>query len=166
MRTGRKIGIQLRCILVEEIYTKALRRAMTAGNAQPAEDDAQPDTEANPDAEANSDAEAGENVPLLDSSSKDPTAEKPEQQKLASQGKIVTLMSVDTESLRTFACYLHEDIVRLPLSVILTFAGLFALLRWSAFAGCMWLSLHLTLLISGRASLVDPGYRLAVNKSQ
>lgn len=48
------------------------------------------------------------------------------------QGKIVTLMSVDTEQIREFMSYLHDNLVRLPLSVLLAFGGLVVLLGWQA----------------------------------
>ncbi|KAJ3393133.1 hypothetical protein HDU92_007964 [Lobulomyces angularis] len=53
----------------------------------------------------------------------------------SSQGKIVTLISVDTELLREFVSYLQDNLIRLPLSIVLAFGGLILLLGPSAIAG-------------------------------
>lgn len=70
---GRRVGLRIRAILVGEIYEKSLKRALTAGGTK--DDDV---------------TVVGEE--------KEDTKDKKE----SSQGKIVTLMSVDTESIRTF----------------------------------------------------------------
>ena len=53
----------------------------------------------------------------------------------ASVGKIVTLMSVDTEQIRMFVSYWHEWFIVQPLSVIIALVGLYNILGLSAFAG-------------------------------
>ncbi|KAI8923601.1 ABC transporter type 1, transmembrane domain-containing protein, partial [Entophlyctis helioformis] len=53
----------------------------------------------------------------------------------ASLGKIVTLMSVDTERIRNFVSYSHHIFMEDPLSVIFAIWGLFGVLGWSAMAG-------------------------------
>eukprot|EP00842_Homolaphlyctis_polyrhiza_P003778 jgi/Hompol1/4400/HPOL_007083-RA len=73
---GRRVGIQIRGILISEIYEKSLRRAITASSVANRSDGAK-------------DAKEGDN--------KDDEA---------SLGKIVTLMSVDTRRLREIVAYL------------------------------------------------------------
>ncbi|RKO93599.1 P-loop containing nucleoside triphosphate hydrolase protein, partial [Blyttiomyces helicus] len=53
----------------------------------------------------------------------------------ASIGKIVTLMSTDVERVREYVSYCHRTLLEIPLSVILSLAGLFATVGWAAFAG-------------------------------
>ncbi|KAH6566012.1 hypothetical protein BASA60_009663 [Batrachochytrium salamandrivorans] len=65
----------------------------------------------------------------------------------ASLGKIVTLMSVDTERIRMFVSYSHQMLIEEPLSALLALSGLFVVLGWSAFAGVI-----LILLISSFAA--------------
>lgn len=156
--TGRRVGLQIRAILVGEIYEKSLKRAMTAGGAASSkvsstdkEEKEELEKNNNSNTDDNDDEDATETDKLLpnDSENQDKsasTAAADEDKKKkevssstsssdASQGKIVTLMSVDTESIRTFVSYLHDDIIRLPLSTILAFTGLLLLLGWSALAG-------------------------------
>ncbi|RKO93601.1 ABC transporter type 1, transmembrane domain-containing protein, partial [Blyttiomyces helicus] len=48
----------------------------------------------------------------------------------------VTLMSTDAERIREYvAAYAHRIILEIPLSIILSFGGLFATVGWAAFAG-------------------------------
>ncbi|KAJ3384810.1 hypothetical protein HDU92_003409 [Lobulomyces angularis] len=125
---GRRVGLRLRSILVGEIYSKALRRAMTAGAAIATEEV----MEENPDAELTADdVKEEEKEKLL----KEKVASEEPVKQQASQGKIVTLMSTDTENLRTFFSYLHDALIRLPLSVIISFVALYLLMGWSAFIG-------------------------------
>ncbi|KAI8804935.1 P-loop containing nucleoside triphosphate hydrolase protein [Cladochytrium replicatum] len=53
----------------------------------------------------------------------------------ASIGKIVSLMSTDTDRIRNFICYVHEPLIGLPLSIICSFAFLISVMGWSAFIG-------------------------------
>ena len=53
----------------------------------------------------------------------------------ASLGKIVTLMSVDTERIREFLCYIHDPIVHIPVIIAVSITSLFFVLGWSAIAG-------------------------------
>lgn len=88
---GRRSGIRVRSILINEIYTKALKRAASTSGSS-GEDDGEP----------------------------------------ASLGKIVTLMSVDTNRVLEFNCYAHQLLVCTPLSTIIAIGSLFAVLGWSA----------------------------------
>ncbi|KAJ3322266.1 hypothetical protein HDV06_003159, partial [Boothiomyces sp. JEL0866] len=53
----------------------------------------------------------------------------------ASLGKIVTLMSVDTNKIRNFLAYSHDCLTGMPLSVIISITSLYLVLGWSAFVG-------------------------------
>ncbi|KAJ3309676.1 hypothetical protein HDV04_005865, partial [Boothiomyces sp. JEL0838] len=53
----------------------------------------------------------------------------------SSLGKIVTLMSVDTERIRMFLSYVHDPFIYIPLTIAISIAGLFGVLGWSAFVG-------------------------------
>ncbi|KAJ3273228.1 hypothetical protein HDV01_004730, partial [Terramyces sp. JEL0728] len=53
----------------------------------------------------------------------------------ASLGKIVTLMSVDTNKLRQLFAYSHDYITGMPLSAIISITSLYFVLGWSAFVG-------------------------------
>jgi ABC-type multidrug transport system fused ATPase/permease subunit len=53
----------------------------------------------------------------------------------ASFGKIVTLMSVDTEQIREFLSYLQECFISFPLSLIISLFSLYAFLGWSSLIG-------------------------------
>jgi hypothetical protein len=81
---------------VGEIYTKSLRRAMTAGNVvdEVVVEDGSPLSE--------------EEEPLIGDKEKEGDAKPEETKQQASQGRIVTLMSVDTESLRVFYFYIKQ----------------------------------------------------------
>ena len=92
---GRRSGIRLRAILINEIYTKSLKRA--TGASQNTSDGGNGDDQ-------------------------------------ASLGKIVTLMSVDTERILTFVCYAHQLLICTPLSTIIAIGSLFMVLGWSACA--------------------------------
>ncbi|KAL2917396.1 Transporter of the ATP-binding cassette (ABC) [Polyrhizophydium stewartii] len=104
---GRRVGTRFRSILVAELYTKSLRRAQ------------------------------GVSTQTIGSDSDSIKAEgdNDDDDSQASLGKIVTLMSVDTERIRLFVSYSHQILIEEPLSVILALAGLFSVLGWSAAAG-------------------------------
>lgn len=53
----------------------------------------------------------------------------------ASLGKVVTLMSVDTERIRSFISYSHDCLISQPISTIIALTSLFYVLGWSALAG-------------------------------
>ncbi|KAJ3201545.1 Canalicular multispecific organic anion transporter 1, partial [Clydaea vesicula] len=60
---------------------------------------------------------------------------KPEDKKAASIGKIVTLISVDTEDLRQFLSFLYSWSLGVPLSAVLSFIGLWMLVGYATLAG-------------------------------
>lgn len=55
----------------------------------------------------------------------------------ASTGKIVTLMSVDTERICIFLSYMHDVGLRIPVSIIISVTGLILVLGWPALVGIL-----------------------------
>jgi ABC-type transport system involved in cytochrome bd biosynthesis fused ATPase/permease subunit len=53
----------------------------------------------------------------------------------ASVGKIVTLMSVDTERIRNFFAYSHDTLIGIPISIIIATSGLFFVVGYSGLVG-------------------------------
>ncbi|KAJ1565928.1 hypothetical protein HK405_011321, partial [Cladochytrium tenue] len=102
---GRRVGLQLRSILVGEIYAKSLRRV--AGVAP-----------------------ASSSVAIEDS-----TEKKPETAADASTGKVVTIMSVDAERIRDFMSYSHRIVIQTPLAAVLAVSGLIYVMGVSALFG-------------------------------
>ncbi|KAJ3272856.1 hypothetical protein HDV01_005179 [Terramyces sp. JEL0728] len=92
---ARHWGIQLRAVLVYEIFKKSLRRV--AGSTM-------------------DDGEGGRN-------------------QKASQGKIVSLMSSDTNQIRWFITDIHYPLVDLPITIIMSITGLLYLMGTPALAG-------------------------------
>ncbi|TPX49645.1 hypothetical protein SeMB42_g02545 [Synchytrium endobioticum] len=103
---GRRVGLQVRTVLLNEVYQKALRRKV----GRTAKEGCGSCTESM-------------------SPSKD---SNPEQN--ASTGKIVTLMSVDAERIRDFACYIHQ-FAAAPVQIAICLTALCLLLGPSALGG-------------------------------
>jgi ABC-type multidrug transport system fused ATPase/permease subunit len=55
----------------------------------------------------------------------------------ASLGKIVTLMSVDTESIRQLSSNLHLFLIEIPISAVVSISSLYFLIGWSSFVGIL-----------------------------
>ncbi|KAJ3098524.1 hypothetical protein HDU97_003943 [Phlyctochytrium planicorne] len=143
---GRKVSMQVRSILVNEIYEKSLRRA--TGVSPPATSTAS--TEESKDKAEKSEGEDVEKAEEKDEK-KDEQKEKKEEEKEpekedASIGKIVTLMSVDAERIREFMSYSHRSFCQNIVSTVLSVTGLIYVLGWPALAGLT------IVLISGPAS--------------
>ncbi|KAI8849966.1 P-loop containing nucleoside triphosphate hydrolase protein [Chytridium lagenaria] len=127
---GRRVSIQVRSILVSEIYEKSLRRA--TGIVPPSVSTDKPAVE--------TDAEDAEKK---DEKKEEKKEEKSEE---ASVGKIVTLMSVDAERIREFMSYSQRQFVQDPIVTVLSVGGLIYVLGWSALVGLA------VIFISGPAS--------------
>ena len=59
----------------------------------------------------------------------------------ASLGKIVTLMSVDTERVRTWLSYCHDVTVQMPLSILISVSSLYMVMGWPALVGVLIIGL-------------------------
>ncbi|KAJ3401839.1 hypothetical protein HDV05_000235, partial [Chytridiales sp. JEL 0842] len=97
---GRRVGLNVRSIIISEVYAKSLRRA--AGVGSPTKSDG---------------ADGG-------ASTSD-----------TSVGKIVTLMSVDSERIREYCSYSHRLFVQYPIALAMSVTGLMYVLGPSALAG-------------------------------
>ncbi|KAJ3338789.1 hypothetical protein HDU91_001122, partial [Kappamyces sp. JEL0680] len=53
----------------------------------------------------------------------------------ATLGKIVTLMSVDTERIREFLSYIQDPFIHMPIVVVVSLTSLFFVLGWASLAG-------------------------------
>ena len=53
----------------------------------------------------------------------------------STQGKVVTLMSVDSQKVQELGSYSHEILIRLPVSIVISIASLYSIIGWSAFVG-------------------------------
>ncbi|KAJ3197071.1 hypothetical protein HK101_006256 [Irineochytrium annulatum] len=148
---GRRVGLQIRAILVSEIYAKSLRRAAgmapaaapklavvdeTVGADDVAADVKDDDTKSVKSVKSDKDA----------ASKKDEKKEEKKDEEDASIGKIVTIMSVDSERIREFMCYAHRTLIQTPLTAIFSIVGLVLVLGPSALVGLT------VILISGPAS--------------
>ncbi|KAJ3414390.1 hypothetical protein HDV05_006664 [Chytridiales sp. JEL 0842] len=128
---GRRVGLQMRAILIAEIYGKSLRRAAGVVASTPAAAAAKSDEE-----------EKGKKVDEEEGEKKEDSAEKKEEEKKEESnegettlGKIVTLMSVDVGRVVDYMCYVHNLFLGTPLSIVLTFVFLYQILGWSSLVG-------------------------------
>ena len=51
------------------------------------------------------------------------------------QGKIVTLMSVDAVKIQDLGSYSHEMFIKMPISIVVSISALYSIIGWSAFVG-------------------------------
>jgi len=100
---GRRICIRLRSVIVSECYTKALRRKDQAGSSARSKEAA--------------DAEGVETQKSGQGESKEELTED-EKETMASSGKIINLISVDTYRVSEVCAYLHFLTTEMPLSIV------------------------------------------------
>ncbi|KAH6564572.1 hypothetical protein BASA50_004382 [Batrachochytrium salamandrivorans] len=118
--SGRRTGIHLRTVLIAEIYQKSLRRRATASTAAG-------DTPAGKDKTTKKEDKA-------DTANQKDAKKPPSNDDEASLGKIVTLMSVDTQRLREIVAYIPWLFIT-PLEIVACVLALFYILGWSAISG-------------------------------
>ncbi|KAJ3112677.1 hypothetical protein HDU96_004307 [Phlyctochytrium bullatum] len=150
---GRHVGVRIRAVLVDAIYVKGLRRvAATPKSGEgshgarqgikktaPLETDEEDDGVKRPNP-------AAKPVPVEEpAKSKEPE----ETEDSTSVGKIVTLMSTDTEKIREAGCYLFY-LLTAPLQIFASILGLIYLLGWAAAASLaiMLLTLPVTFILA------------------
>ncbi|KAJ3244718.1 Multidrug resistance-associated protein 1, partial [Borealophlyctis nickersoniae] len=102
---ARRAGTRARSVINSEIYKKSLRRVQVAQSSTTSHEE-DDDTE------------------------KEGTSTTP-----ATTGKIVTLMSVDTERIRQSICYLHDPLLVTPLRILFATLALLIVLGLPALAG-------------------------------
>jgi ABC-type multidrug transport system fused ATPase/permease subunit len=132
---GRRVCIQLRAIIVGEIYSKALRRRATAS--------AETDPE-NPALEANLEAAAKKpkRKPLSigrkkkDDQQADPAPTVgPRTDSHANNGTIINLMSIDSFKVSEISAYLHFLWASVPVQIVLAVTLVYRILGKSSLAG-------------------------------
>ncbi|KAI8814939.1 hypothetical protein BJ742DRAFT_784975 [Cladochytrium replicatum] len=137
---GRRISTQWRSIISSELYLKSLRRVSGAKPKQaanpaaaevpkPEESD---NNEFKPDPEA---AKEDEKKKEADAKAAQDAENEAKGGTDASLGQLVNLQSQDTQAIIIQAAYVHDPILRLPLSVILTLITLFWTVGPSALVG-------------------------------
>lgn len=88
---------------------------------------------------------------------------EPDSKAQASLGKIVTLMSVDAEFIRTFVSYCHEWLIIQPVSIVVALVGLWYILQWSSLAGVAMMLLLIP--VGSYLGKLITVYQLALMKS-
>ncbi|KAJ3094988.1 hypothetical protein HDU97_007369, partial [Phlyctochytrium planicorne] len=116
---GRKIGVRVRAILIDAIYQKGLRKAEIAKRQRPKQNVAANDSSNEPENDESKNVEEPEDV---------------QKDAAASVGKIVTMMSSDTEKLREACAFLYFGVTSPP-QIIGSVVGLIYLLGWPAVGG-------------------------------
>ncbi|KAI8814841.1 hypothetical protein BJ742DRAFT_766053 [Cladochytrium replicatum] len=113
---GRRAGNNIRSILVAELYSKSLSRVPDVGTGP------QPQQSSKP----------GEEVKVEGAK----PAEQDSSKTAATLGKIVNLMSTDTEQIRILVAYSH-NLLFIPISITLCLTSLFWVIGPSALAGVL-----------------------------
>jgi ABC-type multidrug transport system fused ATPase/permease subunit len=153
--TGRKICINIRAIMIGEIYAKALRRKAASGKDKVLLDDKKKAKDADnteketvfgklkrklglakkkaddqPNRAANDQQQEDASAPAKDDAKK---SESDDEQ--ANLGTIINLMSVDTFKISEVTAYLHFLAASAPVQLTLAIALLWRVLGWSAIPG-------------------------------
>ncbi|KAI8812424.1 hypothetical protein BJ742DRAFT_794156 [Cladochytrium replicatum] len=137
---GRRISTQWRSIISSELYLKSLRRVSGAKPKQAAKLEAAEAPKAEeadnngfkPDPEA---AKEDEKKKEADAKAAQDAENEAKGGTDASLGQLVNLQSQDTQAIIAEAAYVHDPLLKLPLSVILTLITLFWTVGPSALVG-------------------------------
>lgn len=134
---GRRICIQIRAVIVGEIYSKVLRRKAAAATESEKEKEKEPDRET-----------VWQRLrfwkmrkpkPLINGSAL-PEDEGPAQ---ASNGTVINLMSIDSFKVADICAYLHFLWAATPVQLVMAIALLYRVLGYSSFAGIVLMILVL-----------------------
>ena len=140
---GRRICVQLRAIIIGEVYSKALRRRDVASKGGESLDESKPST-------ANGTTEKKDKV----------TATQ------ANNGAIINLMAVDAFKVAEICAYLHYLLAGVPVELAIAIALLYNLLGPSAFVGLvvMVLIFPAQYIITRRFNVVQDNLMSATDK--
>ncbi|KXG49698.1 ABC transporter, integral membrane type 1 [Penicillium griseofulvum] len=154
---GRKMGVQIRAIIIGEIYAKALRRkagASVEASPKAVEDPVLPKDKKKKffsfgrkkKAADRDDAEAGKKP--------DPIGEEPTQ---ANVGTIINLMAIDSFKVSEVGAYLHFLWASVPVQIIMAVVLLYHIMGFSSLAGIalMVLMLPINLVIARQFNKVQ-----------
>ncbi|SCU77356.1 LAME_0A00826g1_1 [Lachancea meyersii CBS 8951] len=108
---GRRVCIRMKAIIISEIYTKALRRKISANSSKPSTDEVDPQ-DLNAKDDVNGDEESTS----------------------ANLGAIINLMAVDAFKVSEICAYLHA-FVEASIMTVVALVLLYNLLGWSALVG-------------------------------
>ncbi|KAL1924068.1 uncharacterized protein VTP21DRAFT_7103 [Calcarisporiella thermophila] len=125
---GGRLSIRIRSVLVSEVYKKTLRRKDMAGSSK----DALLAELSSHGKDAGNTEEEGE---------AEETSEKDGEK--ATHGRIMNLMSVDTDKVAEMFAYCSSEVYTRPLQVVVAVGVLYYVIGWSALAG---MSLFLLIL--------------------
>ncbi|KAK4235430.1 hypothetical protein C8A03DRAFT_36723 [Achaetomium macrosporum] len=156
---GRKICINIRAILVGEIYAKALRRKAAAGKDTNLGADKKKGPAAQGEkggiiarakrflglGEAKQDGEAAANAAVDGSDGKDKASDSDEQ---ANLGTIINLMSVDSFKVSEVTAYIHFLVAAAPTQLLVSIILLYQVMGLSAIPGFVVMALLLPVNIA------------------
>jgi ABC-type multidrug transport system fused ATPase/permease subunit len=142
---GRQMCIQIRAIIIGEIYAKALRRKAAAGK-----DKALLQEEKKKDTKTHAKNSLIDRLkrrfglkkdvkpvdePIVQSASNDKDANKLQDDDQVNIGTVINLMSVDSFKVSETAAYLYMICATFPIQIVLAIGLLFFVLGWSAIPG-------------------------------
>ncbi|OCT50344.1 ATP-dependent bile acid permease [Cladophialophora carrionii] len=138
---GRKICIQLRAIIVGEIYSKTLRRRAAASTDTDSEEGVTPKkaafwTKFNCARKRQGPKQSGDAV--------DPNSQKSKSSP-ANNGTIINLMSIDSFKVAEVCAYLHFLWAAVPVQLVMAVSLLYKVLGYSSFVGIFMMVLILPL---------------------
>lgn len=127
---GRRICTRMRAILIGEIYSKSLRRQITASSSKKSEDE---------DADENGNVQSGDKTATISTSAdpSDSSDDKQDEEKPQAGrdlGSIINLIAVDAFKVSEICGYLHYFVNSVVMTVI-AITVLYGLLGWAALAG-------------------------------
>ncbi|ORZ35453.1 hypothetical protein BCR44DRAFT_1499648 [Catenaria anguillulae PL171] len=131
---GRRIGLRVKGALISQIYAKVLRRRQHGGKAASADADADAGNGAGGAATGGGNAEQDAAQP----------AQSHEESDSATIGELQTLFSVDVDKIAEFSAYV-QNLVGVPLQLVVALGSLYALLGWSALFGVGLMIVYLPL---------------------
>jgi ABC-type multidrug transport system fused ATPase/permease subunit len=148
---GRKISIQLRAIIVGEIYSKALRRKAAAtaeseSGKEPTKNDKQSFIRrlllfgSKKKGAEDISADQSQSTPIDDPAKAEKAADVQ-----ANNGKIINLMSIDSFKVADICAYLHFLWAATPVQLVMAVTLLYRILGLSSFAGIVMMVLLLPL---------------------
>ncbi|KAJ1995836.1 Transporter of the ATP-binding cassette (ABC) [Coemansia spiralis] len=127
---GRKIGIQIKSIIIGEVYAKSLRRRDAASS----DSSSTSSSAAAAGAHESSSSEAAKSDSTANKGN-GATADEKGAGDMSSLGKITNLMAVDAHKISEFSAYLHLLFFQLPAEIIIAIVMLYQLLGIASIAG-------------------------------
>ncbi|KAK3901202.1 ATP-dependent bile acid permease [Staphylotrichum tortipilum] len=157
---GRKICINIRAILVGEIYAKALRRKAAAGKDTTLGDDKKKDADAAATKKKGvvarvkrllglgKDSQGSQTPPANSNPDADKKAKTTDSDEQANMGTIINLMSVDSFKVSEVTAYLHFLIAAAPTQLLVSIVLLYQVMGLSAIPGFIVMALLLPVNIA------------------